>query len=248
MESSNNNGNSRLKLKQEIDDNNQLNESITKTSCSKLSCNKSSTGVSSSSSSPSSTTSSSVSSSSSTSTSTFNQRLIDSQSEFHSTPTSYTPNQYFNANNPAYYHHAFNNLQENHYNSLHQPNQYQETMAYQNVFNNSNTTASQIPLATNTTNAIANTNYQQNIPSSSSSSSSCSSSSSSSASSSSSSSGAFLKYTRPSPTSKPENVCCWIDPDTKKMCNKIFYRMDEIGMPFFITFLLVLFFICFIKV
>jgi hypothetical protein len=43
-----------------------------------------------------------------------------------------------------------------------------------------------------------------------------------------SSSGAFLRYMRPSPTAKPENICCWIDPDTKKMCNRVFYRMDEI--------------------
>jgi hypothetical protein len=226
--------NSRLKLKQENEDNNQLNESITKSS-SKLSCNKSSTGISSSSSSPSSTTSSASSSSSSTST-TFNQRLIDSQSDY-STST-YTPNQYFNANNTTYYHHAFNNLQENHYN-LQTANQYQENMAYQNVFTNSNT--NQIPTAT-TTNASNTANYQQNIPSSSSS--SCSSSSSAS-SSSSTSSGAFLKYTRPSPT-KPENVCCWIDPDTKKMCNKVFYRMDEIGMLFLIFQICKLFLFVFI--
>ena len=41
-------------------------------------------------------------------------------------------------------------------------------------------------------------------------------------------SGAFLRYTKPS-VSKPENVCSWIDPDTKQMCNRVFYRMDEIG-------------------
>jgi uncharacterized Zn-finger protein len=69
-------------------------------------------------------------------------------------------------------------------------------------------------------------------------------------------SGAFLRYMRPqssqvtsSPSSlssssssssscsfnypanqniKTEIVCCWIDPDTKKHCNKVFYRMDEI--------------------
>lgn len=46
-------------------------------------------------------------------------------------------------------------------------------------------------------------------------------------------SGAFLRYTKHSPMAtsvihRQENVCCWIDQDTKKMCNKVFYRMDEI--------------------
>jgi uncharacterized Zn-finger protein len=41
-------------------------------------------------------------------------------------------------------------------------------------------------------------------------------------------SGAFLRYTKQAQSLKAENVCCWIDPDTKKMCNKVFYRMDEI--------------------
>ena len=36
--------------------------------------------------------------------------------------------------------------------------------------------------------------------------------------------GAFLRYTRPG----TENVCSWIDPDTKTMCCRVFYRMDEI--------------------
>jgi hypothetical protein len=51
--------------------------------------------------------------------------------------------------------------------------------------------------------------------------------------------GAFLRYMRPSSTvsssvsasaisSRPENICSWIDPDTKLMCNRVFYRMDEI--------------------
>lgn len=41
-------------------------------------------------------------------------------------------------------------------------------------------------------------------------------------------SGAFLRYMRPN-IAKPENVCSWIDPETKQMCNRVFYRMDEIG-------------------
>ena len=36
--------------------------------------------------------------------------------------------------------------------------------------------------------------------------------------------GAFLRYTRPG----TENVCSWIDPDTKTMCCRVFYRMEEI--------------------
>lgn len=40
--------------------------------------------------------------------------------------------------------------------------------------------------------------------------------------------GAFLRYMRPA-SLKPENICSWIDPETKKMCNRVFYRMDEIG-------------------
>ena len=44
-------------------------------------------------------------------------------------------------------------------------------------------------------------------------------------------SGAFLRYMRPANV-KPENVCCWIDPDTKQLCNRVFYRMDEIGTQF----------------
>ena len=43
--------------------------------------------------------------------------------------------------------------------------------------------------------------------------------------------GAFLRYMRPTAL-KPENICSWIDPDTKKMCNRVFYRMDEIGKTF----------------
>ncbi|CAF0728847.1 unnamed protein product [Brachionus calyciflorus] len=50
-------------------------------------------------------------------------------------------------------------------------------------------------------------------------------SSPSSISSSSSSSSCSFNYNH---NSKTEYVCCWIDPDTKKHCNKIFYRMDEI--------------------
>lgn len=62
------------------------------------------------------------------------------------------------------------------------------------------------------------------------------------------SAGAFLRYMRPQPTQatsspsslsstsssssfqyqKCENICRWIDPDTKKHCNKVFYRMDDI--------------------
>ena len=55
-----------------------------------------------------------------------------------------------------------------------------------------------------------------------------SSPSSTSSSSGLSSNGAFLRYTRPSNSKAVENVCQWIDPESKKMCNKIFYRMDDI--------------------
>jgi len=39
--------------------------------------------------------------------------------------------------------------------------------------------------------------------------------------------GAFLRYMRPSSV-KSEIACSWIDPETKCMCNRVFYRMDEI--------------------
>jgi hypothetical protein len=39
--------------------------------------------------------------------------------------------------------------------------------------------------------------------------------------------GAFLRYMRPTSV-RCENICCWIDPETKIMCHKVFYRMDEI--------------------
>ena len=48
-------------------------------------------------------------------------------------------------------------------------------------------------------------------------------------------SGAFLRYMRPN-IAKPENVCSWIDPETKQMCNRVFYRMDEIGNLGLVTF------------
>jgi hypothetical protein len=40
-------------------------------------------------------------------------------------------------------------------------------------------------------------------------------------------SGAFLRYVRP--TTKQEFLCKWFDRNDNSLCNKIFYRMDEIG-------------------